>query len=178
MDTDLFGETESEVIRTLGFYQPFCSLMEFGKVETRWVRKGKKPPFPFGKYLFYSTIRMCENSELFEWCGAELMLSIGRTVILTQERLLNKAALSIGTLVTVRLMTKADEEKAFVKFIGERTVIKKGVEVVECQWCLVFINVQIIEPFEWKFGKQGVGFVPASELPKIKLLTNQKQSNQ
>ena len=42
-------------IRTLGFYQPFGSLMLHGKIETRWVRKGKKPPFPLGKYIFYTT---------------------------------------------------------------------------------------------------------------------------
>ena len=52
--SDLFGEN-NEVIRTLGFYQPYCTAMLHGKVETRWIIEGRTPPMPLGKYLLYST---------------------------------------------------------------------------------------------------------------------------
>ena len=134
--------------------------MAHGKIETRWVRKGKKPPFPLGKYLFYSCQKACENHTLFEWCGPEIMFSITSTIGADESRKLNKMALSVGDLVDVRKMQQEDEGKAFVKFIGERAIEKKGEMVEETQWCLVFENVRPIKPFEWKYGKQGVGFVP------------------
>lgn len=58
-------ETVSK-IRTLGFYQPFGTLMLHGKIETRWVKVGKKPPFPEGKYLFYSTQKRCKYDKLLQ----------------------------------------------------------------------------------------------------------------
>lgn len=37
------------MIRTLVIYQPYATLMGHGKLETRWVKHGRKPPFPRGK---------------------------------------------------------------------------------------------------------------------------------
>lgn len=149
----------NEIIRTLGFYQPFCSLMFHGKKETRWVRKGKKPPFPLGKYLFYSTKNPCEKPTLFQWCGAEIMLSITETLAGDVTRFMNQSALGTADLVNIRLMTKKDEPLAFVKFMGEQQRIdKKGNTHTYVQWILEFENAfRILQPYTFTEGKQGVG---------------------
>lgn len=157
----------SETIRTLGFFQPFGDLMLEGKTETRWVRENRKPPFPLGKYLFYSTKVPCSNVDLFQWCGPEIMHDINNAISKNPPPL-NGYAIGIGELTEVKLLT-ADVQKTFVKFVGRKTEIIKGKEVTKVQWGLHFKNVQRIEPFEWKFGKQGVGLVPESELGKIKI---------
>lgn len=152
-------------IRTLGFYQPFCSLMLYGKLETRWVRKGRKPPFATGEYLFYST-KKSAGDKVFDWCTVANMEAMS---ILKDEptRLLNGYAIATSTLKEYRLMKPEDEEKAFVKFIGERTVKDKhGNDVVQVQIILEFENVIRIEPFEFKEGKQGVGKFDRSLLPQ------------
>lgn len=155
-------------IRTLGFYQPFCSLMFHGKIETRWVRKGKKPPFPLGKYFFYSTKNACTNPTLFQWCGPEIMLSITETLSGDTTRFINGAGLGFGQLIELRLMTKEDEAKGFVKFIGERTVRdKRGNDVIQVQWALIFENPERIDPIPFDAGKQGVGILKQPYLSKL-----------
>lgn len=158
-------------IRTLGFYQPFGSLMLNGKIETRWVRKGKKPPFPLGKYIIYTTKKACDTLTLFQWCGAEIMLSITNTLQNDSTKDLKEVALGIGELVEVRPLTKEDEAMAFVKFVGEKTEFIDDIEVTKVQWALIFKNVQPFEPFEWKHGKQGVGFLPDELYSKVEVLT-------
>lgn len=157
-------------MRALGFYQPFCSLMLNGKKETRWVREGKKPPFPEGEYLFYSTIKACDQITLFNWCGRDILLSISKTLDGDISRFRNKTALGVGILVDVRPMVKEDEALAFVKFQGYKVEVIDGISVTKRQWILDFENVKRIHPFEWEFGKQGVGKVPESELHKIKYI--------
>lgn len=153
-----------EVIRTLGYYQPFCSLMFHGKKETRWVRKGKKPPFPLGKYLFYSTKKKCES--LLEWCGLEIMNSIRVTLDSDDSMYYNGYALGYGVLSNIRLMTKEDEAAAFVKYQGEQVrVDKNGKEHVYVQWILEFKHVERITPYPFKDGKQGVGILKQSPHP-------------
>lgn len=150
----------SEIIRTLGYYQPFGSLMFHGKKETRWVRKGKKPPFPLGKYLFYSTKKPCEKPTLFQWCGEDIMFSIHQTLEGDVTRFMNGTALGYGNLVNLRPMIKEDEPTAFVKFIGERTVKdKNNNDVIQVQWILEFENVERISPYPFTEGKQGVGIL-------------------
>ena len=163
-------------IRTLGFYQPFGSLMLNGKIETRWVRKGKKPPFPLGKYVFYTTQKSCDMFTLFQWCGAEIMLSITNTLQNDSTKDLKEVALGIGELVEVRPLTIEDEAMAFVKFVGEKTELINGVEVTKVQWALIFKNLKPFEPFDWKIndksiGKQGVGFLPDEFYSKVESLT-------
>jgi hypothetical protein len=167
---DLFGNQKESKIRTLGFYQPFGSLMFHGKIETRWVRKGKKPPFPLGKYLFYTTQVPCSQASLFNWCGVEIMANITDALIFDETRGLNQCAIGIGTLSEVKLLREEDQ-KTFVKFVGNKTEIMNDISVEKVQWGLHFTDVQRIEPFMWNFGKQGIGFVPESELNKIKSLT-------
>ncbi len=154
-------------IRTLGFYQPFGSLMLHGKIETRWVRKGKKPPFPLGKYLFYTTQKSWDLFTLYEWCGPQIMLNINSTLQDDKTKKLKEVALGIGDLVEVRPLTIADQPLAFVKYIGEKYEFINGIEVEKVQWALIFKNVQPISPFEFKDGKQGVGFLREELYPLL-----------
>jgi len=154
-------------MRTLGFYQPFCSLMFHGKLETRWVREGKKPPFPEGEYLLYSTIEPCDAFTLYNWCGPEIALNIQKKLEGDTSRFRNKRALGIGTLIDVRPMVKEDEKRAFVKHIGYKVDVINGKHITKRQWILEFENVYRILDFEWKYGKQGVGKVPDFEISKI-----------
>ncbi len=169
---NLFGEKEQSRIRTLGFYQPFGSLMLYGKIETRWIMEDRKPPFPLGRYLFYTTQKNCDNPTLFDWCGAEIMKSISDTLGDDSTKDLNGYAIGIGDLVSTRLLTKEDEGRAFVKFIGREQKLNyiSAKYNTKDQWALIFENVQRIEPFQCTFGKQGVGFVPESEIDKIKII--------
>lgn len=156
-------------IRTLGFYQPFGTLMLHGKIETRWVREGRNPPFPLGKYLFYTTQKSCDDATLLEWCGEEIMMSIVKEVLNDETRTLSGYAIAVGDLWKTEQLKKPEEAKSFVKFIGNKTFETKEGWDAKTQWGLHFENVKRIEPFKWNFGKQGVGFVPESELNKIKI---------
>lgn len=178
MNVDLFGNlntSEPAPIRTLGLYQPFASLMLHGKIETRWVLEGRKPPFPLGKYLFYSTKKSCSNEQLFDWCGNEMYDYILKVLKNEDTKRLHGFALAIGDLVRVRELKSCEEDIAFVKFVGKKTFFDtiSGVLLnprVKIQWALVFDNVKPIQPFGWDFGAQGIGRVPESEMSKIKFL--------
>lgn len=153
---NLFG-IKDETIRTLGFYQPFGSLMLHGKIETRWVRAGKKPPFPLGRYLLYATQKKCDNGTLFDWCGPEIMSNIIDVLRDEPTKKLYGHALCLATLVTVQPMRQKNEKEAFVKYRG--SIIKvddKGVQHLYHQVLLYFAFVQRVNPFPYK-GKQGVG---------------------
>lgn len=153
---NLFNE---EIIRTLGFYQPYCSLMLHGKIETRWVREGKKPPFPKGKYIFYSTKNPCTDEQLDKWSGQSLYSNITDALSNDDTKTLNGYAIAIGQLANLRHMTRWDEEEAFVRFGGiTARQDKNGKWHKYTQWCLEFENVLRIEPFAFK-GKQGVGIL-------------------
>lgn len=156
---DLFGSEGR--IRTLGFWQPFASLMLCGKLETRRVKTGKKPPFLPGRYLFYSTKQPVSTGKLIEMCGLEIIESINRTLKNEPTRGLSNHALCLAYLSGFRKMQPEDEAKCFIRYAvpGEKTT-----------YCLITERLQRIEPFVWKFGQQGIGFVPESELSKIKPL--------
>jgi|SRR5688572_20240703 len=167
---DLFGNNKNETIRTLAYYEPFGSLMFCNKIETRWVREGKQPPFPLGKYLFYTTKKPCSNMELFNWSGPEIMLEITKALGSPQWPKYNGYAIGMADLTKKAILT-ADDKPTFVKFVGkEIRKDKDGIEHVYVQWGLHFTNAKKIKPFEWNYGKQGVGFVPDSELHKIEIV--------
>lgn len=157
-------------IRTLGFYQPFCTLMLYGKIETRWVRKGRIPPFPKGKYLLYTTKKPA-GDKIYDWCSVPTIMSIDETCK-HENKSLNGYALCIGELVEIYPMKKEDEPLAFVNFVGQKTEFygKEGKPIVKVQWCLRFENIERIEPFVFLYGKQGVGIFPEIEHYKIKIL--------
>lgn len=162
------SDNNTEKIRTLGFYQPYGSLMIHGKKETRWVRIGKKPPFPLGKYLIYTTQNPATKEQLLDWSGALITGEIKMLLSDEETKGYNQYAIAIGELTGVSKLT-INDEKTFVQYVGEKTELIEGVSVTKIQWGLQFENVQRIEPFKWNFGKQGVGFVPDSEINKIKL---------
>ena len=110
--------TKPEIIRSLGFYQPFGSLMLHGKIETRWIRAGKKPPFPLGKYVFYTTLKSCAQHELFNWCGEYLMLDITHKLLYEPTKELNGYAIAIGDLAKVRPMKREDTFGSYVQYKG------------------------------------------------------------
>lgn len=155
-------------IRTIGQYQPFCSLMRHGKIETRWIRYGKKPPFPLGKYLGYSTKKMASHVDLFNWCGPNLMGSIYETLRQDYTKDFHGFGIWTGNLIKVRLMTKQDEPLAFVEWQGIQEFEKDGETFLMQQWCLEFDNIESFKPFRFLHGKQGVGFLPDEYLPSLK----------
>jgi len=166
--TDLFGNTETtnmkDAIRTLGFYQPFGSLMFHGKIETRWVMKGRKPPFPLGRYAFYTTRKWCDNKTLIEWCGNEIASNIKSILKNDVTKNMDETLLGYGDLIKFYPMSEVDEQKCFVKYAGEREFEVSGKNVIKKQWCLLFDNVIRIHPIRYFFngkslGKQGIGFL-------------------
>jgi hypothetical protein len=145
--------------------------MLHGKIETRWVRENKKPPFPKGKYLFYSTKGACTDEQLDHWSGQSLYCNITEALSNDETKDLNGYAIAIAELVNLRLMTRWDDEEAFVRHVGKTArQDKKGQWHKYVQWCLEFENVRAIEPFKFDFGKQGVGILDPSLHSKIKLL--------
>jgi hypothetical protein len=163
---DLFGN-DNEVIRTIGLYQPYASLMLHGKIETRWVMKGKKPPFPFGQYLIYSTKKPATETQQIEWSGqGELQEWLCDRIASEITVNMNGYAIAIGRLVRMDLMAREQEYNCFVKYVGQKNkqLIKYS------QWCLYFTDVKRIIPFEFKHGKQGVGIYPQSEKYLIKVI--------
>lgn len=154
-----------EKFRSLGWWQPFGSLMlpPHLKKETRvpsinnMTGRERRLPFPLGKYLIYTTLQKTPNHLLLDWCGAEIYADIIERMKTEPTANLLGYAIGIGWLRDIRDMRPEDEKECFIKWKPNKDV-------------LVFEDVTRIEPFVWKFGKQGVGFVPESELPKIKII--------
>jgi hypothetical protein len=145
-------------IRTLGLYQPFASLMLHGKIETRWVRNGKKPPFPLGQYLIYSTQKKYTIGELMMVAGLKQYDRIQQILREEPTKNLTRTAICTGWLSNVRPMTEEDEDKTFVAFDPEpdRTL-----------WCLEFDRIIRIIPFPFLDGHQGIGFLSEENKTKI-----------
>ncbi len=162
----------SRVIRTIGLYQPFGSLMlpEYGKVETRWIREGRKPPFPEGEYLIYTTKKPVDIPTMIEWCGVQEVSRINELLLNEPTIHYNGYAIAKAYL-SAKWELKQEDQNTYVKFTGRKTEIIKGEPVVKIQWALKAENVQRIQPFKWKHGKQGVGIVPVEELENIKVLS-------
>src|SRR3954462_2821939 len=165
MSNDLFGDNV-EVIRTLGFYQPFCTAMLHGKTETRWVKVGRKPSTPLGKYLLYSTKKGCSNADLFNWCGIEIINQLYAEINNDATKQLDGYAICLVDLVKVEPLTP-EHKNTFVEYVGEKLEKIKGVDVHKKQWALIFENVKSIRPFLFEHGKQGVGIFPVTEYHKI-----------
>lgn len=145
-------------IRHIGLYQPFASLMRHGKIETRWIKKGKKPPFPLGLYVVYSTVKRYDLGEImsvsgrmcFDWI--EQVLKGDDTVGKT------KCVICVGELYMVSKMTRDIELECFVEY-------KESDE--KDLWALRFKRIKFLENSEWNYGKQGIWFVPESEYGNI-----------
>jgi hypothetical protein len=155
-------------IRTLGLYQPFATLMLHGKIETRWVgssRNGKlkKPPFPFGKYLIYSTKKAYDYFEVLNIAGkhhAEILKLEAGEDWATYH--LKGCAICIGDLVDIIDPIKKTTKNTFVKYAPALNGCRRV--------GLVFQNIQRIKPFEFKGGKQGIGFLHWTDVEKIEII--------
>lgn len=155
-------------IRTLGLYQPFAGLMLHGKIETRMVIIDKKPPFPLGKYLIYSTKKKYSPSEVEHIAGQfyNILSRIenGEDCAIFQEF---GKAICIGDLVDIIDPVKDYEPKTFVDL--------PAIEFDVHHWParrrvgLRFENIQRIKPFPFN-GKQGVGFLSEKDKLKIELV--------
>ena len=142
------------IIRTLGFYQPYATLMFHGKLETRWVKKGKKAPFPLGTYLIYSTQKAYSKEE-FEYLSGPFANDAERKIKFDETYRLNGYALGFMDLVEVRDMGLFDSATAFVEY-------KQDPEYRLV--ALFFTNQKRLEtPVPFK-GKQGVGFLKDQHL--------------
>ncbi len=156
MRPDLFPETIDSFhnLRAMCWYQPFGSLMLHGKIETReWNRNFNVR----GKFLIYTAKKPATSQQLQDWCTPDNLLDITLEMENEPSRNLNGYAIALADLVDYRIMKPEDERKCFVKYSDKRK-------------CLIFNNIQRIEPFVWDFGSQGISFVPESEKKKIKIL--------
>lgn len=166
---NLFGE---ETIRTLGLYQPYATLMLHGKVETRWVSGKKKPPFPFGKYLIYSTIKCYGFDEAMDMMGdqeaearvlfrKEFEMGHSGTINPHSRNLLLGHAIGIGDLIEIiDPITPDTNVRTFVEYVEPCSRRRVG---------LVFENMRRIKPFPFK-GKQGIGFLTSEQKQLIEFV--------
>lgn len=159
--SDLFG---NEIIRTLGLYQPYATLMlpPYNKVETRWVRRNKKPPFPLGKYLIYATKKQYTAFEFESIAGKRLAHQANKLLFQHGDKnLWIGHAIGVGELYKIEEMTNRLDDRAFVEsFAGDSA---------HQMWALHFKDMKRINPFKFK-GKQGVGILPKEQHHLIELL--------
>lgn len=153
-----------EKTRTLGLYQPFASLMAYGKIETRFVRNGKKPPFPLGQYLIYSCRKFYDVDE-----GGLDEISTPEQIAKIVE-LQNSDDLffcEFGSAIVLCDLTKIidplteDIQNTWVKYVAPDSCYRRV--------GLVFENVKRIVPFDFK-GKQGIGFLSDEDFEKIVII--------
>jgi len=165
-----------EKIRTLGLYQPYASLMLHGKIESRWVAVEKKPPFPLGKYLIYST-KKSYSVESFKRLAGDYYQSARNIITREETSTLNGYALCIGDLWMVQPLGFNNLGKAYVDINAE--MVRMGKEDIDWfeeiivdehqLWGLHFENMQRIKPFPFK-GKQGIGFLTDEQFEKIEFI--------
>lgn len=159
---DLFGNVK---VRTLGLYQPYASLMLHGKIETRWVRRGKKPPFPLGLYFLYATARPYTMEEFMTLSKCYNSYAEGK---LNDEptRSMNGYGLCIAELVELFLFKDIHKHGCFERDTFVDVLVPESYEEDQRGnwhwydlWCMKFIDVKRIVPVGYS-GKQGVGFLP------------------
>jgi hypothetical protein len=170
---DLFN---NEVIRTLGLYQPYATLMLHGKIESRWVKRGKKPPFPLGEYLIYSTKKQYKFDEFTKMAGYDLATKARElffkdvcNINITHSQHLNGFAIGVGELFEVCKMPATWLDDAYywppVDQIDPNVEGEISIDGYTL-WALRFKDVKRIKPFPFK-GKQGTGFLKANDKAKI-----------
>lgn len=169
--TNIFGEEE---ILALSLKQPYADLMLHGKMETRtWSTTYR------GLVLICASLQPYGFSSLMSISGETQMERImkilpepkGNFYLDDFQKYFQKGvAIAVGNLVDVRLMTKEDEDKCFVKYyapwIEERETLN-GIKKVEKKlWCHIYEDVKAIKPFPWK-GSQGWTRVTEEHKSKI-----------
>ena len=155
-------------IRTLGLYQPFASLMLHGKIETRLVAIDRKPPFPIGKYLIYSTKKVYLFDEAKDLVMRRYAEDANRVLKGEPTRQMRGYALCIGFLKEIIDPIEPWNAKTFVDL---PSIVNDGNGWPAWRRVgLVFENMKRIEPFEFK-GKQGIGFLSEEDQKKIKIIS-------
>jgi hypothetical protein len=154
-------------MKALVWNNPYGSLMLNGKKETR-TRETKVR----GEVLICTAKKSYPKSTVWNISGAEQVLRMIRMYDITHDGVrwrstveetvsLNGYAIGVGTLVASYPMCREQENDCFVEY-------RRGLYVWE------FENVRRIQPFPWKFGKQGWREVPESELWKIEYIDELK----
>lgn len=155
-------------IRTLGLYQPYAELMMHGKIETRWIRAGIKPPFPLGPYMLYACKKAYKLTELSQLAGEKQYGRIHR--IINGLHINYGMALCTGELKKIIYVVPGMEDETFVRYQGPIEFLdKKGRPVKRVRVGLIFENIRRIKPFPFK-GKQGIGFLSDEDRAKIQYL--------
>lgn len=158
----------AEPTRTLGLYQPYAQLMLHGKIETRWVRVGHKPPFPLGPYLIYSCLADYTLPQLSQIAGHQYPRIIEK---INGLKLLHGVALCVAELEKKIWIVPGMDDETFVRYQPPVwRVNKKGERYKVAMAGLVFKDVKPIKPFHFKAGKQGVGFLTKEDEAKIEYL--------
>lgn len=150
--------------------------MLHGKIETRWIRRGRRTPFPNGKYLLYACKREYTSQELSSIAGDQYTRI--RNIVQTEQPLGH--AIAVGDLVKKIYILPGMEKETFVdcrettriKLLPVGTKDKKGRLIIRVQQVmvgLIFENVRPIKPFPYK-GKQGIGFLTEEDKAKIEYL--------
>jgi hypothetical protein len=170
-------------IRTLGFHQPYASLMLHGKIETRWVEEGRTPPFPLGKYLIYANKKEYGVTEFMSISGHFAKSAID---ILEYERtLLTGIPIGVGELLKIYPYSSFDPEKIPKTYVEHTTgvkvvvVHKKNIAMNKkfILWCLEFGPIHRLKyTFDFTEGKQGVGICSAATKAKIVLMEDDIRS--
>lgn len=153
-----------QTVRSLALWQPYASLMVLnGKIETRWVRKDRKPAFPLGKYMIYSAKQSVKFDEV-ERVSGNLMPEGWRT---DMRYFIRGCPLFIADLSGIEDWTynvfnvESIKKQTFVQWV-EPTPTHKRI-------LLHFENIQRIKAFPYK-GKQGIGILTPEQKAKIELL--------
>jgi hypothetical protein len=162
-----------EKIRTLGLYQPYASLMLHGKIETRWVEDGRKPPFPLGKYLIYST-KKSSSILSFQLTSGKYCQKVWQTLQDGDTYAGDGLPICIAILEGLwKYRPDIDGPETFVDSFDGKMQIIKGTHRIPRDytlWCLKFVNVQPVKLFRFNGGKQGIGFLSEADQAKIKYL--------
>lgn len=138
-------------VRTIGLYQPYATLMLNGKdIETRWVREGKRAPFPNGWYAIYST-RKAFTSEGFREVAGRTEVAAKRAYLPDPTHKMNGFIIGVGFLEDKIEWTPMMMDYSFV---DQRHAVE-GYTL----WALNFTKIHRVDPVPFK-GKQGVGFLP------------------
>mgnify|MGYP001036189806 CR=1 FL=1 len=130
---------------------------------TRWVKKGKKPPFPLGKYLIYSTKKAYADYE-FKFIAGDEYLNAKKHLINESTVSLNGFALCTGELI--ELVNATEPESSWEAFV--RTFVDYKPDPEYDLWLLRFDNIQRITPVPFK-GKQGVGILTNAQKKQLGL---------
>lgn len=153
----------TEIIRTIPLYQPFATLMLHGKIETRWIKKGRFHPFKLGRYLIYATKKKYKMLEAMEIMGADFeegwkLYKEDPTYSLDHTE--HGWVIAIGDLVSVtEIIGPVACQGTFVKFL----IDPFGEKMLNA---LRFENVKRIVPFKIK-GQQGIAHATAQQIAQI-----------